>query len=371
MFPQRKRQLSASVLVAGVGLLFLVEGRAIAQAPVVVPPKPPQLRESPMSIPLPSPVGNFVVGGLGRYLLLHLPKPNTLAVFDVEQMRVVKRLTFADDNFLFAAGATRFVVYDPTTKRFTRYRFDTFASDGESPPILEKIANIAMGSSSEGPIGAVVYPQDRNDGSQHDGVDFFDLKTFKMIPSLDKKEIVAFRKPATLRASPDGTLFAGWDRSSSSGLYIYRLSAKGFRTLHENGDLGATTPGGDDRIYTAGGVFNSDGKPLIRTEIAMRQARVPAVDGPYSLLIKEVDYRDKGPWLGPTRTSVCRNGGLETVADLEQQLNVAWETFTVYGREGFPIDRRVALIPSAELLITFPKNRDFIELRHLKLPTPP
>src|SRR5690349_14686758 len=78
------------------------------------PDEPPALPAGTMELPppaspikLPAPVDSAIPGGGGKYLILHLSKLQQLAVFDVQQSKVVKLLPIASNDIVYAAGADK------------------------------------------------------------------------------------------------------------------------------------------------------------------------------------------------------------------------------------------------------------------------
>ena len=51
-----------------------------------------------------------MLGGGGRYLILHLKEKQTLAVFDTSAGEIVKQIPVPSDKILFAAGADSLIV---------------------------------------------------------------------------------------------------------------------------------------------------------------------------------------------------------------------------------------------------------------------
>src|SRR5262249_4924116 len=73
-----------------------------APAPPPVPIQAAPLQGDKPPVALPGPVRATGVGGGGRSLILHLPQQRQLAVFDVNEAKVVKYLPMAEDRLLFA-----------------------------------------------------------------------------------------------------------------------------------------------------------------------------------------------------------------------------------------------------------------------------
>ncbi len=65
----------------------------------------PPIGESKVSIKLPAPFDDMVVGGGGRYLFLSLKKLRKIAVFDVNEAKITRYISVPSDNIMMAAGA--------------------------------------------------------------------------------------------------------------------------------------------------------------------------------------------------------------------------------------------------------------------------
>ena len=89
------------------------------------------------------------VGDGGRFLILHLPKVRQVAVFDVNQAKVVKFLPVAADNVMIAAGMTKMIVAYPAGIRP--------AATAPSMRLPIAMAN-ANGSDGPGPRAASAFP---------------------------------------------------------------------------------------------------------------------------------------------------------------------------------------------------------------------
>jgi hypothetical protein len=319
------------------------------------------LRDRPsISIPLPAAAGRLVVGGNGRFLLVLLPQLNELAVFDVAEGRVTKRLPFST-TVQFAAGRTRFVVWDPSLNKLTRYRFDNFQPEGEVIWNDVKIYYLAMGSASEGPVAAVVGGEERTR--------FFDLSTFR-INRVVTTTMLTSGEPQFLRASPDGKLFTGWDDGSPTGLNIYRPTGTEVRRAYHHKYLGPLFPGSDGKIYTSAGVFLTTGEAEIETDINQQESRLPAVNGKLSLLISS-NFRRTEAGDEPYAVTLRDNGGARLVRQVTPLPDYGQESFLYAGRIQPFLDERIVLVPDAELLITLPTNRDRLVLSRFKPPGMP
>jgi hypothetical protein len=93
-------------------IAILVSALLLANLPQVVGQKQKNdpLREERG---LASSIGDVCVGGGGRFLIMHLPRDRTLAVFDTKAAKVVKYLPVADGGLKFAAGMDNLMTFLP------------------------------------------------------------------------------------------------------------------------------------------------------------------------------------------------------------------------------------------------------------------
>jgi hypothetical protein len=78
-----------------------------------------------MEVPLPGRATDVVVGADGRYLIISMHASRQAAIFDVREGAVKRVLNMPTDDFVIAAGASRFVVVDRGQGTLTRYAFAT------------------------------------------------------------------------------------------------------------------------------------------------------------------------------------------------------------------------------------------------------
>ena len=174
----------------------------------------------------------IAVGGAGRYLLFTLGDARQLAVFDVNTADVVKRVPLAAEKVLIAAGASKFVIAYPDTKRIERWDLGTLTRDGDprAVPLEGTLEAIALGADSEGPLLAswwFPHADPAVKDVKHNRLSFVDLTNFKVravgLIALHGRADAAARLAASggdfeflhggwvgktrIRASYDGSLF--------------------------------------------------------------------------------------------------------------------------------------------------------------------
>src|SRR5262249_24372926 len=142
--------------------------------------KPTELTEESTVVRLAGPVSDTTVGGAGRFLILHLPRERTFAVFDVSAGKVVKSLPMPKGQYLAAARLDRFVVIfgenEWARNRLECWDLRTLEKVTKEPVALkQRVMVAALGPASTGPLVL------RGDNS---GWDFLDLETFQTVASV-------------------------------------------------------------------------------------------------------------------------------------------------------------------------------------------
>ncbi len=324
-----------------------------APAPVLIPPPPrvdiraPVLAGDRVEVPLPAPVADVAVGGAGRFLVLHLPQRQQLAVFDANEARVVKSIPVAD-SVKFAAGMDKLVVVRPADGAVERWSLLTFTREATGslkmkvPPVA-----VAMGSASNGPlvVSGVDWPRLGETA-------FFDVLTMTRVEmSFDPHNFFNTSPDVFLRASADGRAFACAPDGPGGNTLMCTWSAGRVRKFVGAGGS-FPVPGPDGRaVYTGNGICTVEQRPIA----AVGAHCVPAHHGPYYLALPRADGG-----AGKRTVSVHLEGdgrAFAFLADLDLLAGPAGN------QDHLTPDRRVHLIPDAKLLVTIPPGNDRLVLR--------
>ncbi|MGE3803628.1 MAG: hypothetical protein AB7K24_03030 [Gemmataceae bacterium] len=337
--------------------------------PLRVPPPPPALRIVPaplqgekLTVALPDTRGEIVVGGGGRFLIVHLPKLRQLAILDVNEARIVKYLPVAEDLVHFAAGMDKLLIYLPTASVLQRWSLATLERETTVAMPLSKPPNLLlMGSASAGPLVCgmerslafidvqslkVLEPTQRNWGSLH-----FDPKWH----------------PMTARISADGHVLGAWCPSlGPSGLNSMAIIGSTIKFYSEHTQVGHIHPGPDGRmLFTGAGLYTSELKK-IGTE---RRLMIPAVHGHYYLSMNPYDFVRLGARRDNKKValSVHLVGDTRPLLTLEDLEGLPATERNDLGGLPVSLDKRIFLIPRAELLVLIPDRADQLVLHHLNL----
>jgi hypothetical protein len=318
--------------------------RTIIPPPNPVAIHPPALEQDPVVVRLPAPVGDVAVGGGGRYLILLLPSVHQLAVFDVNEAKVVKHLPVADEAVKIAAGMDKLVVVQPGDKSVLRYSLTTFEREAAVPVRMEVHPVAAtMGSASNGPlvISGVDYPRLGE-------TVFFDVTRMQRIElPLNPHDIFETSPRVFLRAAADGRTFAC---QAHDGMPTQTCTwSKGEVVLYSGGRGSFPVPGPDGQvIYTDNGRLTAQLQPLARGG----PYGWPAHHGSYYLSLPR-DQKDRlDIHLAGVNQPLC------SLADVGR---------APHARDPLPLDKRIHLIPDARFLVVIPADNDRLILRRLDL----
>jgi WD40 repeat protein len=339
------------------------------------------------------------VGGAGRYLLLTLVDARQLAVFDVNSADVVKTVPLGSEKALVAAGATRFVIAYPDTRRIERWDLGTLTRDGDSQPLPfdGTLEAIALGADSDGPLLAAWWFTDANPALhdvKHNRFCFGDITKFKVLAvgliavhgTNDAATHVAVSggdfefshhgwvgKKTLIRASFDGSLFGICREDVDRATPELALQAEA-GALTVSHDSAAHAPFGTPMymIPSPDGRRVFHGKTGIRDAVFLETPMLarpqPRLDDGRLLRFPTTDPRfDFSLRAADTITIVRASDGtrLVTVAGLDEMTGVLQQGNIV--RDGISLENRYHFVPAARLLVTIPPTNDRLVLRRLEV----
>ncbi len=296
---------------------------------------PPALGDEKTIKLLPAPATEIVVGGGGRYLILHLPRLKKLAVFDVTEARIARYIPLAEDRVFYGAGLRHVVVGLPEKALLERWNLDTGEKEQTAAPVLkDAIGQVILGAASNGPV--LVNGQ------------FFDLFTFRPLPIKAPKG--APTSPRT-PVSADGTVFTSWNMHYSPGTSTAFVLEGNELKRYDEGAFGHVVPGPDGRfVYTAKGVYT-----VQLNDISPRHRELgyclPSVAGNYFLSLTPADVPGKGG--GLTVYLVGNDRPVAKLDKLEHGLR-----FDNWDRGEFGVERRLFFVPQAKLIVVLPVSMD-------------
>jgi S1-C subfamily serine protease len=321
---------------------LLRDGKAGPAEPPPVIAKLPLGEKEKVTVKLPAIVADMVVGGDGRYLVLHLPKFRKMAIFDVHQAKVTKYIPLAEDHVKFAAGMTKLMIGLPSSKVLQRWDLKTGEKDKSVPvPIQEEVKQMLMGSASEGPLVL--------------NKSFVDIETLKVMTVKTDKASIPCSDGDRVRASADGKVFGRWTPAISPQSCVTIELVGGALQQYGMGDpsCGHVCPGPDGKvIFTARGLFTLQGKGIGETGHPKGAYMLGACHGDYYLELRNNNnqYTVKAHRLCEEQFS-AELEGLEIAPGIN-----GWD------REEFGHDKRIIFIPREKLIITLPAGEDRLVL---------
>jgi hypothetical protein len=320
---------------------------------------PPKLDQPRVERPLPATIADVVVGGRGRYLILSLPRLHKLGIFDANEGKVVKYLPLAQDSPRIAAGLHKLFVAYPEKNILQRYDLNTFEREVTTTlPLTGPVGGLCMGSASTGPL--FVFAQgDRirtGGGVLLDPHTLQPLKLEGMFPGVH---------PPLARVSADGKLLGARPDVGGEPHDVVTVALTETRLRTHKAWLSASllVPGPRGKfVYTAGGVFSPELKPIFPRTAEKSQALnkpfLPAEHGSFFMQL------DPGSGDGSGSLSFFLPGQTRPIVRLDQLEGIRAEGIS-YGSSRDPLhhDKRVHFIPEAKLLVTIPQTNDRLVLR--------
>jgi serine protease Do len=318
------------------------------------------------SIRLPAPSENTIVAGGGRYLVFEMRRLRQLAVFDVNAARITNFIPLPSDKVKIAAGMDSLVVLALDKNQLQRWSLKSMEKELTVSLDVSNANAVAMGYSSAGPLLLLTSK----------GPVFYDIGTLKPLEIKDPSgDILApgDRWPAKgieVSASADGTAFAAWAPTvMPTGLRLIILDGTIASSYYDHADAGALLPANDgSMLFTSTGILSPNLKPISK-EIFGGIQFAPSMSPAYFIGLKSEEYRTA------LRGKSNKIPSLNVYTSGDRRLLITLPDFPELAPpgDGFPrsigIDKRVFLIPQANLLVTLPEAQDELFLRRVNLLT--
>jgi hypothetical protein len=321
-------------------------------------PEPPPIEIKPPEtistyVNLPGKVADVAVGGNGRYLILQIPSERKLAVFDANKAKVVKYLPLADDTVRFTAGMHDLIVAYPAASVLQRWNLSTLEREATvTSPERRGLKLLVMGHASRGPLLV-------NQGNE---VAFLDPHTLKELDlKLENGALGSDYKWPLIRISANGLVIA---TSKFSGtISRFALQGRAFkeiggRTMRE---APIVLPGPDGRfLFSPGRIYNEMAEPLTEPDRSGQAIwYLPALHGPLYLSLNEIANRR-------IQAKLHVSGQIRPIAafpmidSLHDQVEWHPNRHTLF-------EKRIFLIPDAQLLVVLPPGPAKLELYRFDL----
>ncbi|HUT51917.1 MAG TPA: serine protease [bacterium] len=311
---------------------------------------------------LPSTINDLTEGAGGRYLVLHLNKIRKLAVFDVNELKIVRYIPLAQDNVLFAAGATKLVVISVDNNIIQR--FDLASGKKELTaklPINGVVKNIAMGSLTDGPM--LMLRARGTEPLDNTTFNFFDIVRNRIAGKDIKTYYSSYRDFVHIRASADGLTYGLWHTSGSpSGLATIFLAGGKAYVYYEHDSVGTVVPGPDGRfIYTWSGIFTPELKNIM-PGLEKNRMYLPANSGNFFLGLKGPERGSKDPDFD---LSFYVNGDERPLTQIK--VSEKFPNANMWIKTYFTLDKRFHFVPDANLILMVPESNDKIVIQYFNI----
>jgi hypothetical protein len=327
--------------------------------------RPAPLEKGVVEYPLDAAIADVAVGGGGRYLILHLPTLRQLAVFDVNQAKVVKRLPLPDGPVKFAAGLEQLIVALPDSRMLQRWNLTTMELERTAPyPFKGAIRAFALGSASQGPLFVLgnegVYNGGNVNALTSCAVTLDDLKRREMTIG---HQVRYSTGDLHLRASTNGKSMGLWSTSTSpTGITWIHCDYTNVRSVYKHMTAGHVVPGPRGEVlFTGLGMFSHSDFSSANPHYPGSNPNgcyLPAHHGDYYLYLGAApSANNRNP---PNTFEIHKLGVKKPILDLSD-IKVSKE-----GTKGdFTLDKHFHLIPKAKVLIVIPPSNDRLILHRI------
>ncbi len=332
------------------------------------PIQPPLLAEPPVTRTLPGEVTQIAVGAGGRFFALYMSGVGKIAVFDVNEAKVVKYLDAQGAGVKIAAGQNHLLVALPEVGKIQRWSLKTLELELTTAFHFKgRLHTFAMGSASNGPL----FWLSSDVKVFRYTVGFIDPTNMKSlaVQQNDQEFYGSWHPqyPPQIRVSANGRVFGSWSPgifpSGIETVIVEGTTANHYRD-HQSG--GYVNPGPDgSRVYTGRGPYTSQAKPIGKPrEWRVNDADVtlPACHGEWSFSFQPGDSLDNG------KVSIHLPNHPQALGTLSQVQVMTTKELTTPRRlneVGLFVDQRIHMIPAAKCLLTIPPTGDRVHVYRL------
>ncbi len=313
-------------------------------------------------IELPDLVGDVSPAAAGRLLLLHLPKTKQVAVYDVNEAKIVKFISLSSDSATIIGGMTKMIVVLPNEKLIERWSLETFKKETTRPlPIDGVFKAMAMGYAVDGPL--MMHWAASTDALARCQYALFETDNFKQLDYTIRGRNSSYRDAVHIRASATGDVFGLWASSHSpQGMEVMRIVGDKVVNSYQHSSAGHLAPNFDGSAVLTGyaGVCtaqlnrkqerNAKRVPLVPSTHPKFFLSVPAEPG------AQINLGSKAfEGVKPSLYTLGRETQLVNAPDLKlgaTKDNASWS------RGDFSLDKRVHYVVAANQIISIPFTND-------------
>ena len=306
--------------------------------------QPPQLAAAKTTVRLPGPITDAVVGGGGRYLIFQFASLQQLAIFDVNQAKVLRYQPLPSNDVALAAGQSHLYIGLRPEKLIQRWNIASGELEVSTAAPVGGIGTLAMGAQSDSPLFLLSSRDAKRSW-------LIDTRTMRSNPFSWRGWSGGAWGPVWVNVSFDGSTAAacggGW-----AGIDVLAIGTKQVTTTAS----GSYTRG-ETLVAGNGGLMFPDQGPILRRDLASEVDTIegrpfPALDRTWSVAL--------GKTGGQAELTVFANADpkrLVTLRDLPELNQGAT----------LPNHKRIFLIPAAEVLVTVGPGSDHLILRRFDM----
>ncbi len=307
-------------------------------------------------------IGDALIAGGGRWLIVHLSDKRKVLVWDVYQSKVAKELTLASDHVKLAAGMDKLIVVLPDQKLIQRWSLKTFEREATSPLRLKgKVTGAAMGSASSGPL-CLAYVDDNSNAELAQFMDPLTLQPSELEWTDGKSPGIT---GAFLRAAPTGQLFTARQGVGGEPHHCAVLVVQGQKvkahTVSPSGSLLLPTPDGK-LLCSENAIYDADKLKTVFPREPKNQLLSPFLPAHQSIYF--LRFEEGGKDVG--KLSIFIPGQEKPLGIIEDVEGYVGQVIA-YGKIPNPMmhDKRVFFVPDAKMLITIPMTNDRLVMRSI------
>lgn len=316
-----------------------------------------------------SKVDDMLIGGGGKFLIVHLPKENLLVRIDVAAGKRDKSIASPAAKLLMAANSEKLFLVLPNEGVIQRYDLESLERDLTAPlPDIFPPLSITTGHAAKEPL--LFVSQVGNQGK----MTFLDPTTLEPVAltNASKNKATFHRDPGChLAAAANGRVFVSIDRSpgASHGWSLLRLQGNTYeiaeKKLESYNEL--VTPSADgERILSQHGITNNEAEMLqAEKKFDSRVYFLPSVTGNYQLRLYQGDFGAKEPELSESTAQFSERG--EERPFLKLKLQIPYPPHTERATAKLQTDKRLLFFPEQKRLVTLEERSDRLKLVKLDI----
>lgn len=307
-------------------------------------PKGDKLDET--QIVMPATISRAILGGAGRYLIVHLGIQSQAIVVDLISRKQVLTLDAATDSLL-AANADLLFVVSPFESRADRWSLTDLKKAGSVQlPVPGQVRAIAMGHASAGPL--LVFWVNGVEPLSHGYYSVVDPKSMHSEllcnfdqphqPGMPKRRMA--RDEVRLRAAANGSAFGVWDANHSPMGVEVLFPGRSPLAVYNHTTMGYLLP-----VADGSSLCTSEG--LLSIDLVRKRGTTPCLPGANQEFYLSISSGD---------IQICRSADGSVVTSITPTEKFVDGKGLTPGP--LPFDQRFHLIPQLNLLVLIPPTSD-------------